>query len=470
MGRKKEKGSKDVVGDPSGAIENQDLSFTPSDDHDTLDLQPDGEGQEAVYPIAFIDVRDIVGDSRYQTRVDDFNPQTIDGEPNKDQELVDTILTTGLQGPVRVQVYRPSADELEHIAPLESAGDPVGGLFSRTYYRTVWGHRRIEATRYIMETLHPERTLIRAEVVPEDVDTSMMTFAENTGRKDPEPYGIARAMANWLEDNPDKNILHFVEQSGFPETTTYRLHNAWQREETRTLLQDGTSPSALQLLVPVFERLEGEDGWDGEQRMAAAAKLRGLTLSKAQQLKKAFDEKIEPEEAFELALGSQESEPSTRTHRKKSATPTGKRKKKAAARDPEQAIQVRFVPSRLAGDVNNYMRETLVYDEELIAYVSDCIDAHTYGVDDKNAFYAVLIFVSNYMLFNGLEDLPDEETMDQVIVQINRTMTDATYASALRTMLTLRDKVRLLSVMASNSARAEEDEQVIRYLFSYFEE
>lgn len=120
-------------------------------------LSPLGRLERGKQNIRQINIDQITGRSKGQTRVVDFDPETVP----EDAVLLDSVRKNGIVVPVML------------VEVLEDDDDPL----SEVKYSIVYGHRRIAAASLAGLSTVP------AIVAPDEIDAEFLTFIENEGSR-----------------------------------------------------------------------------------------------------------------------------------------------------------------------------------------------------------------------------------------------------------------------------------------------
>jgi ParB/RepB/Spo0J family partition protein len=204
------------------------------------------------WPIMMIPLEAISSESPAQTRQEVFDP----GRYPQDAELAASIRQHGVIEPILV--YRFS----------DPGEDPQ--------YRLIAGDRRRRAAAHIGQEMIP--AIIRQS----GDQINLLTFAENTGRRDLTPYEKAIALAKIMD--MDEEVLSFrqlAKKTGVSLSSVSNLLKAYRESPPalRKLFAEGMESRAVVELQSVF-------GKYGEaEQVELARKLRGLSKRQVLEIK-----------------------------------------------------------------------------------------------------------------------------------------------------------------------------------------
>ena len=234
--------------------------------------QPKLQTGRLEWPIMMIPLNTIVSESSTQTRQDVFDP---DRYP-EDAELQASIRQHGVIEPILVCRITNPGEEPQ--------------------YQLIAGDRRRHAAA------HTGLEMIPAIIRHYGEEITLLTLAENTGRRDLTSYERAIALAKILEINEeDLSFRQLAKKTGISLSSVSNLLKAYRDSPPalRMLFAEGMESRAVVVLQSIFTK------FDESKQVDIAAKLRGLSKRQVLAIKDLIDQSISFDKALETILGSQ---------------------------------------------------------------------------------------------------------------------------------------------------------------------
>lgn len=253
-------------------------------------------------PIMKVSVSSIIAESPVQSRQVEFDPKNI----SLDAELAESIREHGVLEPIMV-------------TRISLPGDPVK-------YQLIFGSRRTNAARYLGMEFVP------AIIANDQDDFDLLSFAENTGRRDLSPFEQALALIRVQENNPDLSTRKLAKKTGISHSLVSNLMRAYKNSSPalRGLFSHGTDARAVVDLQDLFNTLSERD------QVSYAEKLKGLSRKKIAAVRELLSQDVD----IDVALNTHSLAPPKPTSKSNSRKTTVRRNSKSASGKAKHELDI----------------------------------------------------------------------------------------------------------------------------------